>query len=317
MTVANVSIIIPTYNGSRFIKETLRSIMAQTVLPEQIIVVDDASTDGTPATAEQCADDLGLNIDVIRLSRNSGSPSRPTNIGIDAAKGEFIAVLDQDDVFCPSKLESECAALTSNPDVGYAFSLSAPLDQPSVPWQSTEVLADLQKVAVATERFAFLSGSHMLHLLLKHGCFVIGFPGFTFRKTIWERSGGIDESLRIADHDFLCRISKYGSVAWVPTINYLRRIHDSNLSGDRLTVGWEFVKVATRSISCAAEAESLQSVRNMFIGIGFALRDAGWYSESLQCFRAAGRIWGWRPDTVAACAKLGVHYLAKRTRRLP
>lgn len=108
-----VSVVIPAHNAARFIGEALDSVHAQTVRPTEVIVVDDGSTDGTALIARARA--------VTVLSRTRGGPSAARNTGIHASSQQWIALLDADDVWEPSKLESEWAAVQACPDVGAVF----------------------------------------------------------------------------------------------------------------------------------------------------------------------------------------------------
>jgi glycosyltransferase involved in cell wall biosynthesis len=96
-----VSVIIPTYNRASFIKETLRSVLAQTYQNFEIIIVDDGSTDDTKDVVKSIDDDR---INYI-YQNNSGQPANPRNNGIKHSNGKYIAFLDSDDLWIPEKLE--------------------------------------------------------------------------------------------------------------------------------------------------------------------------------------------------------------------
>ena len=94
-----ISVVIPAYNVARFLPRCLKSVFAQTLKPEEVIVVDDGSTDNTAALAE------GLGAKVI--SRQNGGPGAARNTGINNASSEWIALLDADDMWAPEKLERQ------------------------------------------------------------------------------------------------------------------------------------------------------------------------------------------------------------------
>jgi glycosyltransferase involved in cell wall biosynthesis len=106
--VASVSVVVPTYNRAALLEETLHSIFAQTRPVDEIIVVDDGSTD---ETASVCA----RQSERVRYLRqeNSGLPALARNRGIAEAKGDWIAFCDSDDLWRPDKLEVELAALAA------------------------------------------------------------------------------------------------------------------------------------------------------------------------------------------------------------
>jgi succinoglycan biosynthesis protein ExoO len=99
---ASVSVIIPAYNAEAFIDRAIASALEQTLSPHEIIVIDDCSRDGTREFLKVAAQDNAI-IKVITLARNGG-PSVARNVGIEAAQGDWIAILDADDAFAPDRL---------------------------------------------------------------------------------------------------------------------------------------------------------------------------------------------------------------------
>jgi glycosyltransferase involved in cell wall biosynthesis len=114
-----VSVVIPCYNGAKYLRETLESALAQTHPVLEVIVVDDGSTDDSAAIAES----VGPPVRVIRQPNQGESTAR--NRGIDEARGDWIAFLDADDLWDPTKIAKQLAGVT--PEVGatctgyYAF----------------------------------------------------------------------------------------------------------------------------------------------------------------------------------------------------
>jgi succinoglycan biosynthesis protein ExoO len=103
--MSGVSVVIPAYNAASFIGRAIDSVLAQTVPPLEILVVDDCSTDDTRAVLQARAHGL---IRILETPRNGG-PSVARNLGFAAARGEFIAVLDADDAYAPSRLQQLAA----------------------------------------------------------------------------------------------------------------------------------------------------------------------------------------------------------------
>ena len=110
MTQNLVSVIVPAFNAGRTLAATLASIQAQSLAPVQIVVVDDGSTDDTAALAE-----VGAlpGSELIRLA-NSGVASA-MNAGLAAARGDWVAFLDADDLWEPDCLQSQLAHVSANP----------------------------------------------------------------------------------------------------------------------------------------------------------------------------------------------------------
>lgn len=108
-----VSIIIPTYNSSLFIKRTIESVFRQTFKDWELIIVDDCSTDQTTDIIEDLMMD-NPKIKLFKTPQNSGAPALPKNIGIEKAQGEYIAFLDHDDEWLPEKLEKQLEFFEKN-----------------------------------------------------------------------------------------------------------------------------------------------------------------------------------------------------------
>lgn len=103
-----VSVITPTFNSEDFILETVRSVQNQTFQNWELIVIDDASSDRTVELVQTIQDDR---IQLIQLDVNSGA-AVARNRGIDLAKGRYIAFLDADDLWLPSKLGKQLQFMT-------------------------------------------------------------------------------------------------------------------------------------------------------------------------------------------------------------
>lgn len=106
-----ISIIIPIFNGEKYIFETIQSVLNQTYTNWEMIIVDNKSTDDSIKVIKTICDNR---IKIIHLEYNSGGPARPRNIGLDNAKGEYIAFLDADDVWLPNKLEEQFIFMSKN-----------------------------------------------------------------------------------------------------------------------------------------------------------------------------------------------------------
>lgn len=91
-----VSVVVIGYNDAQHLPTAIRSVQRQSFQDLEILVVDDASTDATPAVAQELAAD-DVRIKVLRLDENSGGCSRPRNVGVDNAQGRYVMFLDSDD----------------------------------------------------------------------------------------------------------------------------------------------------------------------------------------------------------------------------
>jgi len=105
-----VSVIIPIYNGEKFLQSTLESVFAQTYSNIEVIVVDDGSTDNSSSIAKSFPD-------VRYIGQKNMGVSTARNRGIEFAAGDYIALLDADDLWDPKKIELQISYMEQNPDI--------------------------------------------------------------------------------------------------------------------------------------------------------------------------------------------------------
>jgi glycosyltransferase involved in cell wall biosynthesis len=187
-----VSVIIPTFNRAGVLYYALHSILNQTLQDFEVFVVDDASTDATPELIEYFNDPR---IHYIRFSTNKKAAAA-RNAGMQRARGKYIAFLDSDDEWLPSKLEKQVACLEALSDE----------------WGCCYTGAFVNKVGGLTRHRIYRprkSGDLVRDLLM--GNFVIWTPTFMFRRSCLDEIGLMDERLvRSQDVDFYIRLlSRY------------------------------------------------------------------------------------------------------------
>jgi len=134
-----VSTIIPVFNRPVLVREAVASVLAQTHRPIEIIIVDDGSTDPTPAVLAELA---GTNPDTITVRRvPNGGPGAAREAGRQLVRGEFIQYLDSDDLLLPRKFEWQVAGLRAHPECGvsYGKTLYSKVGEtpPDVAWKRT------------------------------------------------------------------------------------------------------------------------------------------------------------------------------------
>jgi glycosyltransferase involved in cell wall biosynthesis len=227
MQMRSVTVVIPTYNGSRYIGDALNSVFAQTVLPDEIIVVDDNSTDGTLDIVREVAKTGPVPIRVIHLQRNSGGPARPMNLGMEAAATEIVTLLDQDDVLCKEQVELISRVLGKDPQIGLAFGEFRYMDKNGAVQPSFQRAYNMYPKEGATlgPREAFSS-------LVNHDYRFGGGGGTAVLKRTWQDLGGFNPKFSICwDLDFVLRLAVRGwSFAYIPCEFFYHRNHESNLA---------------------------------------------------------------------------------------
>ncbi|MEK6784302.1 MAG: glycosyltransferase family A protein [Nitrospirota bacterium] len=113
VTQPSVSVVIPVYNGVRFIQESINSVLTQTIADIEIIVVDDGSTDGTTEVVLGYTD---ARVRLVRLTQNCG-PAEARNAGIRQAMGKYIAMLDADDIAEPTRFAEQIEAMEQDKEL--------------------------------------------------------------------------------------------------------------------------------------------------------------------------------------------------------
>jgi glycosyltransferase involved in cell wall biosynthesis len=110
-----ISVVIPVYNTERYIAEAIDSVLAQSRPPDEIIVVDDGSTDRTLAILDQFVSRI------ITVRQEHSGPAIALNRGIVRATGDYLAFNDADDIWLPEKLEQQCALMSNEPEIDAVF----------------------------------------------------------------------------------------------------------------------------------------------------------------------------------------------------
>jgi glycosyltransferase involved in cell wall biosynthesis len=119
---ATVSVIIPVYNGGRYIPAALDTVLAQTLLPTEIIIVDDGSTDDSLIAIKDAIKARAESVPIHVLTQINQGQSTARNTAAEVAQGEFLAFLDQDDSWHPRHLADLTFAFADNPDLGWCYS---------------------------------------------------------------------------------------------------------------------------------------------------------------------------------------------------
>ena len=116
---AKISVVIPAYNAAAFIEGAVNSVLAQSLLPEKIIIVDDGSTDETERVVQRLVCERRGQPPCLQYVRQDNQgPSAARNRGIQCAAGEYIAFLDADDRWLPSKLKAQMDVFQTRPEAG-------------------------------------------------------------------------------------------------------------------------------------------------------------------------------------------------------
>ena len=116
ITTPSISALIRVHNGEDHVGETVDAILSQTRPPDEVLVVDDGSTDGTVELLREFGSEIRI------VSQPNGGHASAFNRGFEEARCEYVAICDADDIWEPSKLERQCEALLVHPEIDIAFS---------------------------------------------------------------------------------------------------------------------------------------------------------------------------------------------------
>jgi glycosyltransferase involved in cell wall biosynthesis len=205
-----VSVIIPVYNGERYLAETIESVIAQTEVNWEIIAVNDGSTDDSQAILQEYAKKIPDRIKVITVE--NGGVSRARNTAVAAARSIYVAFLDQDDLFAPRKLERQVEMFSRNRNLGISF---------------TNVMFIDEKGSVLRENAIKLGVKHRGNVF---ECLVfenfIGISSVMLKKELYVKTGGFDPRFSLAeDYDFLLKVTQESSVDYIDEPLLLYREH--------------------------------------------------------------------------------------------
>lgn len=207
-----VSVLMPVYNGERYLREAIESILNQTYTDFEFIIIDDGSTDNTWQILQSYAANEPR-IVLVRNETNIGLAGS-LNKGLGLARGEYIARMDADDVSLPERLASQVAFLDEHPKVGVVGSSVQLIDADGSP---TRIVRQ----------------PTMHGLILWFLCFHTAFahPTVVFRKAVVEGVGGYDDAIVAnEDRDLWQRLSSVTRLANLPDVYLLYRRHPYTVS---------------------------------------------------------------------------------------
>ncbi len=208
MARLRVSVIISTYNRADLLPEAIDCLLTQTRVPDEIIVVDDGSTDDTPAVLASYPSP------VIAIRQSNKGLAAGRNTGLRRATGDLIAFLDSDDILTPDSIEKRALVFEQNPQVNVVYSDLLATDmanKPYGPWPGRRPSGD---VFVEAARY---------NLMPIHS--------YMLRRECLEQTGPFDETLRSNEHfDFWIRVAAHYPFHYLDEPLAFYRFHDNMMT---------------------------------------------------------------------------------------
>jgi glycosyltransferase involved in cell wall biosynthesis len=212
-----ISVAIATYNRAPMVREAVLAALAQSRAPDEIVVSDDASTDGTLASLQSLRDPC---VKLIAQSRNSGGVGN-WNAAIDKTRGDLIAWCSDDDRFLPGHLEASAAYLEAHPEVGLVHSGFV---------DAIETLGGQHRSSRPLRPASVLTLPGLIPYLIRYYDWPFHPSTLVMRRTLWEQVGPFNAAYQFADTEWFLRAVEKFPVASLARHGVVNRRHPGNWS---------------------------------------------------------------------------------------
>lgn len=210
-----VTVIIPVYNGEKFIEEAIISVLNQTYKDMEVLVIDDGSEDGTSEIVKKYEPKVKY------IYQSNKGPSAARNLGMDLAKGEYLAFLDADDTYEPTKIEKQVMILNTYPDVDVVYADANMMD----------VNGNLQ--GIYKSEWCFDDHKDFLAMLIFRQIVPMP-PAIMIRKKCYlEGISYNSDYVHAEDYDFIIRLAQKYHFKYLKEPLYNYRRHSDNLTNNR------------------------------------------------------------------------------------
>ena len=210
MAAPSVSVVMPAFNSSSHIRSAIESILNQTLLDFELIVVNDGSTDATRSICETIA---SLDSRVVLVNQDNSGIASAINSAIQIARAPLIARMDSDDIAMPNRLERQVGYLAEHPETALVSCSFVPFSDPSEPSQAPVHLPSDHSCIYATLAF----------------CSPICHPGVLARRELFTRFA-YRQGITAEDHDLWCRAIHCFRFANLTEPLLLYRRHEGSVS---------------------------------------------------------------------------------------
>lgn len=216
-----ISVAIATYNRAAMAREAIAAALAQSRAPDEIVVADDASTDGTCSELDRWSR-RDARIRVIRQAANSGGVAN-WNAAMRAASGDFIAWCSDDDRFMPDHLKASLDYLETHPEIGMVHSSFVDV------WETARGTVEQARL-LRSARPLLTDRQNLFRYMTRYYDWPFHPSTLVMRREVWERTGPFDPRYALADTDWFVRAVERFPVALLPRFGVLNRRHAGNWS---------------------------------------------------------------------------------------
>ena len=217
MESPTVTVLMCVYNGERYLREAIKSVLSQTFTDFEFLIVDDASTDSTWEILQEY-ETRDPRIRLVRNPNNIGL-TKSLNKGLEAARGQYIARMDADDISLAERLEKQINFLEDNLDVGGIGSAVRPIGSSG----------EIGDVWTFPEKHSFIKWSL---------CFFynpIVHPTVMVRRNILRQVGGYNEEMTVSqDYELWSRLVHLTDLANLPDVLLMLRKHEANITSKHI-----------------------------------------------------------------------------------
>ena len=218
--MGSVDVAIPSYQYGAYLRTSATSVLTQDVSDLRLLIVDNASTDGSQAIAR----DIAAHDDRVTLFLNEENRGMfdSYNRAIDWATADYLVILDADDILAAGSLKLAADFMDQHPDVAFAYGVEGRLVRGAL---------DPGRCDARTTKWDVISGEEFIRQTCRDSFCDIGAPALVIRVSALKKAGHLREELvRTNDFEMYLRLAMFGSVARTNRVLGVRRIHEAQLS---------------------------------------------------------------------------------------
>jgi glycosyltransferase involved in cell wall biosynthesis len=310
-----VSVILPTFNRSRFLPAAFEAIRAQRLTAWELIVVDDGSTDDTAQVVETLTRAIPQPVKYIRQDNQGAYGAR--NSGVNAARTDYIAFYDSDDLWLPHHLSTCVTALRTHADIDWVYAACEVVDletqdviRSSSFYDHGEPRPFMRLAGEVRGDVHVIAGREAIRCQIEHGLFC-GLQNSVFRRSVFERLRfATDLRNEAEDQLFVIRAVAAGfRLGYIDDIHVRYQVHSENSSAPRKNVitlekrrrvfeplirGYERLPMEVSLTAPERRALRQRLGREMFWHLGYTgFLESGERGQALEAFARALRLWPW------------------------